>query len=200
MNDFEYLIAINAIILGLGVAHLLAGIGKTVYRLTGHGQPLKPGWIHFLWVANIFFWIIAYWWYTFGHAGAQEWTFGSYLLLLPFPVLVYLQCVILYPHRFEDVSDLDAYFMSTRRWFFGLVFVANGADWVLALADPQGTAAYVEQLGASVIVVVSTTAVIAIVGSIVEDRRLHIAMALGVLIMGAWQIFDDHPTLGAVQF
>lgn len=127
MDKFEYIIAINAIIIGLGIAHLLAGLGKTIYRLTGHGDPLKVSWIHFLWVANTFFWLIAWWWYTFGHAGAQEWSFGTYL-----PVIVYLRCVILYPHRFEEVRDLHSYFMATRRWFFAFV-LANRAP-VTALA------------------------------------------------------------------
>jgi hypothetical protein len=200
MDDFEYIIAINAIIVGLGIAHLLAGLGKTIYRVTGHGEPLTVSWVHFLWVANTFFWMIAWWWYTFGHANTQEWSFGTYLLLLPFPVILYLQCVILYPHRLDDVSDLQAYFMSTRRWFFALVFVANGADWILALVQPQATAAYVEELGLSIVVVVIFTALVAIAGIIVENVRIHIAMALASLLLGVWQIFDDHPTLGAVSF
>ena len=200
MNSFEYLIAIIAIILGLGITHLLAGLGKTIYRLTGHGSPLKLSWVHFLWVLNIFFWMVAYWWYTFGHAEAVEWTFGPYLLLLPFPVLVYLQCVILYPHKLDDVSDLGTYFMQARRWFFSLMLAASGADWILALIDPQATAAYVEKLGLSVVVVVVYTAIVAIVGMIVKDVRVHIALALSSLLLGMWQIFDDHPTLGAVPF
>ena len=144
--------------------------------------------------------MVAWWWYTFGHASATEWSFGTYLLLLPFPVIVYLQCVILYPHRFDDIPDLHTYFMSTRRWFFALVFVANGADWILALVQPKATAAYVEQLGLSIVVVVIFTALVAIVGSLVENVRIHISMALALLILSVWRIFDDHPTLGAVSF
>jgi len=55
MDSFEYIIALTAIILGLSIAHLLAGLGKTIYRLTGHGKPLKLSWVHSLWVANVFF-------------------------------------------------------------------------------------------------------------------------------------------------
>lgn len=200
MDKFEYIIAINAIILGLGIAHLLAGLGKTIYRSTGHGNPLTFGWVHFLWVANTFFWMIAWWWYTFGHANAQEWSFGTYLLLLPFPVIVYLQCVILYPHRFDDVADLNTYFMATRRWFFALVLVSIGADWIVAFAQPMEAAAYIDELGLSIVAVVAFTAMVAIVGSIIENVRIHILMAIATLILGVWQIFDDHPTLGAVSY
>ena len=114
--------------------------------------------------------------------------------------MVYLQCVILYPHRFEDVSDLQGYFMSTRKWFFALVLVATGADWIMALVQPQATAAYIEQLGFSIVVTVVFTTFVAITGMIVENVRVHIAMALASLMLGVWQIFDDHPMLGAVSF
>jgi len=200
MDSFEYFIALTAIILGLGIAHLLAGLGKTVYRVTGNGKPLKLSWVHSLWVANVFFWMIAYWWYTFGHSSQQEWTFGAYLLMLPFPVLTYLQCVILYPNEFEDIADLDEYFMSTRRWFFAVMLLAIAADWLLVFIDPQAMAAYLEHLGWSVIIVVIYMVVVAIVGSIVQNTRLHVTMAVGALILGVWQIFDDHPVLGAVPF
>ena len=121
MNEFEYVMALMAIILGLGITHLLAGFGKIIYRLTGHGTPIRFNWVHFLWVVNTFLWMVFYWWYSFSRVGREEWALASYLLMLPFPVFVYLQCVVLYPHRLDEVTDLGAYFMATRRWFFGLM-------------------------------------------------------------------------------
>jgi hypothetical protein len=200
MDQFEYIIAISAIIVGLGIAHLLAGLGKTIYRLTGHGRPLIVSWVHLLWVANTFFWMIAYWWYSFSHAHAEAWSFAAYLLILPFPVIVYLQCVILYPHAFEDIDDLHEYFMETRKWFFALILAAIGADWILVILEPEATLNYIDELGLSVIVVVLFSAVVAITGILSENIRVHILIAITSLLLGIWQILDDHPTLGAVSY
>ena len=200
MDSFEYLIAIIAIILGLGMTHLLSGLGKTIYRLTGHGKPLKLSWAHFLWVLNVLFWMISYWWYSFSHHNTETWTFGAYLIMLPFPIVLYLQSVILYPHQYEDVLDLDEYFLATRHWFFALMFVATAADWIIIFKEPTATLAYIDQLGASIIIAVTYTLVVAIVGSIVRDIRLHIAMPLIGLVIGIWQMFVDHPILGGITF
>ena len=79
------------------------------------------------------------------------------------------------------------------------MLVANGADWILALVQPRATAAYVENFGLSV-VVVTFTAIVAILGMLVQDIRIHIALALSSLLLGIWQIFEDRPPLGAVPF
>ena len=200
MDQFEYIIVVSAIIVGLGIAHLLAGLGKTIYRLTGHGKPLVVSWVHLLWVANTFFWMIAWWWYTFSHADAEVWSFATYLLILPFPVIVYLQCVILYPHAFDDIGNLHQYFMQSRKWFFALIFVANGADWILIFLQPEAIIAYVDKLRLSIIVAVLFTAIVAIAGILIENVRIHVLMAIASLLLGVWQIFDDHPTLGAVSY
>ena len=196
MNEFEYIMALMAIILGLGIAHLLSGFGKLIYRLTGHGTPIDFDWVHFLWVVNTFLWMVFYWWYSFSRVGREEWALSSYLLMLPFPVFVYLQCVVLYPHRLDEVSDLRSYFMATRRWFFGLMLLITLADFaeggLIGGTDPAAVA-YVESTGWSLILAVLFTVVAAVVGIVSSNGRVHIGLATVSIALGIWQQFDDHP-------
>jgi hypothetical protein len=203
VNEFEYVMALMAIILGLGITHLLAGFGKIIYRLTGHGTPLRFNWVHFLWVVNTFMWMVFYWWYSFSRVGREEWALATYLLMLPFPVFVYLQCVVLYPHRLDEVTDLGAYFMATRRWFFGLMLLITLADFaeggLFAGTDPAA-AAYLDSTGWSLLLAVAYTIFAALVGIASSNARVHIGLAAVSIMLGIWQQFDDHPVLGALSF
>ena len=201
MNKFEYIMALMAIILALGITHLLAGFGKIVYRLTGHGAPIRFDWVHFLWVVNTFLWMVFYWWYSFSRVDRETWALSSYLLMLPFPVFVYLQSVILYPHRLDDVNDLRAYFMASRRWFFGLMLLVIFADWFeasLVGEFGEGAVAYLDYAGWSIVVAVAFSVVAAIVGIASSNARVHIGLATATIVVSTWQVFDDHPTLGAL--
>ena len=147
--------------------------------------------------------MVFYWWYSFSRVGREEWALASYLLMLPFPVFVYLQCVVLYPNRLDEVTDLGAYFMATRRWFFGLMLLVTLADFaeggLIGGTDPAA-AAYLDSTGWSLMLVVAFTIFAALAGIASSNARIHIGLA-GVLIMlGIWQQFDDHPVLGALSF
>lgn len=196
MNGFEYVMTLVAIILGLGITHLLAGFGKVVYRLTGHGTPIRFDWVHFLWGVNTFLWMVFYWWYSFTQESRDVWEFSSYLLMLPFPVFVYLQCVVLYPHRLDEISDLRTYFMASRRWFFGLMLLVIVADWIEAISRLTDTATYLDATGWSMIVAVAFSIVVALVGFVSSNARLHIGLAIILIVLSIWQMFDDHPILG----
>lgn len=195
MDQFEYIMIPIGIISGLSIANLLGGFGKTVYRLSGHGAPIKTNWAHTVWVLNTAFWIIAYWWYQFNLSELDPWTLQSYLSALVFPVVLYVQTVILFPERFNDIEDVGAYFLDTRVWFFGLLLVANLAD----ILDGTFTSGlnYLLGLGASLLIVTAAAAIVVIVGIISRDLRVQLVM--GILFLGVqiWQMFNDHPFLGS---
>ena len=49
MSDFEYLSILIAIIVGIGIAHLLLSPG----RILGEAKSLNIGWVQILWTASI---------------------------------------------------------------------------------------------------------------------------------------------------
>lgn len=119
MSLFEYVMIPPAIVLGLAMTHLLSGAGRVVHRLAGHGSPVTLDWIHLLWVAHIFGWMVLFWWFSFAWQTSSEWSFAVFLFLVIYAVAMYLMCVVLVPWDLERVRDFASYFMTLRRWFFG---------------------------------------------------------------------------------
>ena len=195
MSPFEYVMIPTGIIVGLSIAHLLSGLGKTLFRLTGHGEPIRTSWVHTLWVLNSGFWLFAYWWYTFNQSGLETWPLATYLLLIVTPGVMYLQCVVLFPHRFDDIVDVGQYFLDVRKWYFGLYIVSTLVDfadgWIGVGPD------YLVGLGGSLLVIITLSIAIPAAGCIASSLRVQGGLGVLLLVAQIWQMFNDHPFLGS---
>lgn len=128
-GQFDYVMALVSIILGLGITHVLSAFGSAVHRLRGHGAPIRLDAVYLLWVASVMLWIVSFWWweFKFKELGTQ-WTYGLYLFMILYAVALFLLAVILVPKDMDGLDDSYAYFMSGRRWFFGTFMVCNALD------------------------------------------------------------------------
>jgi len=129
MEFFNYVMVLASVIIGLGVTHLLTGVADIVQ----HPLRAKIYWIHLLWVAATFLRAIFWWWFEFGYSGAT-WTFGLYLLVLGYALLIYLWCALLFPRNLDGYDGYKDYFYSRRKWFFGVGLAADLADIADTLA------------------------------------------------------------------
>lgn len=140
MSPFEYIMVLVSIVIGLAITHLLTAISAAVHRLRGHGERLTLDPVYLLWVGYVLIWLVSFWWYEFNfQALYEDWTFGLYLFVISFAILLFLLAAILVPHRMEGVKDSYSYFMEGRRWFFsvnilGVIFdivdtLLKGADY-----------------------------------------------------------------------
>jgi hypothetical protein len=120
LSPFEYVMVLVSIVIGLAITHLLSSVAEGVHRLRGHGEPLSLDPVYLLWVGYVLVWLVSFWWYEFNfQALRDEWTFGLYLFVISFAILLFLLAAILVPHRLNGVQDSYRYFMEGRRWFFG---------------------------------------------------------------------------------
>lgn len=125
MSPFEYVMVLVSIVIGLAITHVLTAIAEGIHRLRGHGEPLRLDPVYLLWVGYILVWLVSFWWYEFNfQAFRDQWTFGLYLFVISFAILLFLLAAILVPHRLSGVQDSYRYFMEGRRWFFGANIVA----------------------------------------------------------------------------
>jgi hypothetical protein len=114
-----------SIVIGLAITHVLTAMAEGVHRLRGHGEPLQLDPVYLLWVGYVLVWLISFWWYEFNFQALREqWTFGLYLFIISFAILLFLLAAILVPHRLSGLQDSYRYFMEGRRWFFGANSVA----------------------------------------------------------------------------
>lgn len=126
MTTFEYIAVLISIIVGLGIAHLLAGIG----RLIGDARDTDPYWIHLVWTAYMFFTLVFFWWWEFKFNTLEVWTFELYLFIILYAVVLYLAVVVLFPKDLPEGGDFKRYFFDRRAWFYGLLVVAGVMDLI----------------------------------------------------------------------
>jgi hypothetical protein len=180
VDTFGYVFILISIVVGLALAHLLHGIG----RLIQHPGRWANDAVHLLWVAYVFFFILAFWWWQYGYRGIGEWTFPLYLFLVGYAILLYLMAVVLLPDDLGEYDGFREYFLARRRWFFGLLAASKVVDAVDTLAKGD---TYAQSMGAEYWVQIGLYCVLAIVGSIWSARSFHAAFA--ALSLGATILF-----------
>ncbi len=127
MSAFEYLSVLLSIIIGVGITHLIMGLG----RLFSHSSGRKIYWIHLAWTLNLILYFVEYWWWMFNLRNLDEWSFLPYLIVLLEPSLLCLAGAILYPASMPPDLEFKTHFHTSRRAFFSVIFAITASDLVL---------------------------------------------------------------------
>jgi hypothetical protein len=188
MTTFEYVAVLVSIIVGLGLTHLLSGAG----RLIGTPRRVKAYWVHLVWSAYAFVYLVAFWWWEFQLSTVEVWTVQLYLFLLLYATLLYLLCVVLYPR--ESPSDFREYFFLHRKWFFGV--------WVLIyLVDIPDTTlkggAHLASLGIEYWATTVVFIALCLAAMITRNERFHGTFAVTAFAFELYQ-FSWTPHFGPV--
>jgi len=118
MHPFEYLSVLISIILGLAITQLLKGIRGILLA----GDRARLYWPALIWALILFLIAVQSWWAMFGLRGVQQWTFGSFAIVLLQTVVLYLVAGLVLPDLFrEDSLDLRLHYYGHHRLFFGLI-------------------------------------------------------------------------------
>ncbi len=129
MSPFEYAMVLISIIVGLGITHILSGLGAAVHRLRHHGPAIHLDINYLAWVGFIFFYLVHFWWFEFKwNELAPEFGVGLFLFLVLYAVSLFSLAVILVPHRLSGVADSWEYFLSIRPWLYGGLLLLNAFD------------------------------------------------------------------------
>jgi hypothetical protein len=124
MSSFEFVTVPVALIVGLGMAHLLTGLGRAVH----FRRRASLWWVHLCWTASVFFYLAVHWWNLFYSNDGSTWRFLEYLYLLLHSALPYFSAVLLYRPDPEGAPDIRTTFEANRRWFFGVWALTLVAD------------------------------------------------------------------------
>lgn len=136
MTAFEYLSVLISIILGLGIAQLLAGVGRWI-ECRRSLQPFLPT---VLWIGVLLLIHVQTWWTMFGLRGLTEWTFVKFAIVLLQPILLYLLATVASPAISDAGGSMRDSYFDRRPWFFGLLAsllaVSLGKDLLVSGALP----------------------------------------------------------------
>ena len=193
MSEFEYVMVLVSIVVALAIAHLLTALAAGVHRFRGHGEPIKFGAVFLLWVGFVLIWLVSFWWWEFKlQEVLTEWSYGMYLFVLGYSIILFMISHILVPHRMQGVTDSYAYFMEGRKWFFGALLFLIAFD----IADTflKGSAWGLRPI---VMVNYSVNITVAITCIFAERRSVQLTAAIVAFSAQLYYLFGELGVLGS---
>jgi len=194
-DQFQHVMVLTSIIIGLGITYILIGVGTVIERITGHGAALRLSWAHATWLLTLFVWMVSFWWWEFRLLTLlKSWTLAHYFFIITYAVLLFLLAVLLLPRDWATTESLDDYFLSKRRWFYPLYLIATFADIIDAWL--KGGWPYIKAGGVVVFAYWALAIPVCLVG--VRSKNIHIH-SFAAIIVCVWQliaVFEVFPKLG----
>ena len=69
MQAFEYLGVLVSVVIGLAMTHLVVGL----VQLIQSRQSVTAYWVHLVWVFNILYTLLGFWWFFYSWQSLPEW-------------------------------------------------------------------------------------------------------------------------------
>ena len=166
---YFHLRILMGVVVGLSLTRMLAGVAKFI----AHPGQKRLHAAHLIWVAVVIIMAIHFWWFEFGLIRIQPWTFELYVFVLTYAFLFYLLGTVLVPDEIDEYESYGDYFISRRRWFFGLLALTVPIDLVDTLAKGP---AYCRSYGPEYPVRLVGLLIVCAAGAWVRDRRAQIVL------------------------
>jgi hypothetical protein len=125
MDQYFHIRILLGMVLGLSITTLLKGLAQFVQH-PGR-QPVY--WVHIGWAVAMFQLLTHFWWWEYRLVHVVDWTYLTYAFLIGYIVLFYLLCTLLFPDDIRDYGGYRDYFLSRRKWFFGLMALSYVVDF-----------------------------------------------------------------------
>ena len=120
MTEFEYFSAVIAVILALGVTHLLGQIGL----IAQDRGAVRHHWIPSTWIVVVLMAHFFAWWNIWELKDSIRFTFPTFLYMLIGPTALFLAArTIVPPIRGSQTLDLERHYFSVYRLFFVLMAI-----------------------------------------------------------------------------
>lgn len=178
---FPHVRIVMGMVIGLAITRMLTGLASFIQHPGRHRLSL----LHMLWVGSILLELVLFWWWEFGLSRIPNWSFGIYLFLIGYAVVLYLLAALLFPDNISEYAGYEDFFIRRRRWFFGLLAAAFLLDIVDTLI--KGSEHW-SQLSGDYLVQVPIGLLLCLVAYISERRGVQIGLALTHLAYQAYWI------------
>ena len=178
-DAFFHIRILVGIITGLSLFRLLTGLARPAQ----HPEWKTIGYVHTAWAVYLLLTIVHFWWFEFGLSKVDKWTFGLYLFVIGYGILLFLICTILFPDQMDRYSDPEEYFFSRKAWFYSLlvaVFVVDIGDSAI-----KGQA-HLQALGLEYLMRQATMIALSLIAIFVRQRLYHAAFASAGILYQVW--------------
>jgi len=174
-------------ILGLSITRLLSGAAVFIQ----HPGRYRISWLHLGWTLLMFLLVIHFWWFEFQLRNLERMRFEIYVFVIFYCGIYFLLCSLLYPTDIAEYGSYEDYFLSRRKWFFGLLALLFAADMVDTAIKGQ---AYLQAHGTEYFLRAGATIAASIAAMFIASRRFHVAFLVVMLVYQAsWivRFYDD---------
>jgi hypothetical protein len=172
---FEHLQLIVTMILTLAVGRILNGFA----RILAHPGKVKLFLPHLLWGFSMLLFLMNFWWWEFKLSAVKSWTFESCFLVLVSAIVHFLLCALLFPDQMEEYKGFDDYFISRRKWFFGILascFLLDAADTSLRGMD------YINSLGIEYPIYILAYVGLCVASIFIKNYKFHLSFVVVSLL------------------
>jgi hypothetical protein len=177
---FPHIRIVLGMVIGLGIARMLTGIAGFIQ----HPERYRVSLLHMLWVGSILLELVLFWWWEFGLSQLPAWSFGVYLFLIGYAVVLYLLAALLFPDNIGEYAGYDDFFIRRRRWFFGLLataFVLDAVDTLIKGSE------HWNQFSGDYLIQVPIGLTLCLVAYLSARRWVHISLAgVHILYQAYW--------------
>jgi len=173
---FSYLGVLISVILGLALTHLLVGLSKTI-QLRG---SVRVYWVQIVWVFNVILYVLALWWGMFWWNKLQNWPIEEFLFIMAYSIVIFMLASLLFPWEFEQSLDLERYFFTNKRWFFGIFLAATLLDIPETL---QKGVSHLREVPAQYVIFIPVSLAILITGLLSSNRRVQGVLSIAWLFL-----------------
>jgi len=188
-NQFIHVRMVLSMVVSLSIARLLSGFA----RFAQHPGRLKAYGVHLLWALHMLILLIHFWWWEFALSRLGPWHFGQFAFVVGYSATLYLLCAILFPDDIAEYRGYRDYFMSRRKWFFGVMAIVLlldvGDTWLKGVP-------YLRAQGPEYLVKTVVGVVFYVMAPFVDAPRFHVALVWTSLAYQAWWILRLYDVLG----
>jgi hypothetical protein len=189
LEQFYHVRIIVGMVLSLSIARLLVGLARFIQ----HPSRDRIFFIHLGWVAWMFLAVIHFWWSEFAFAKIAPWTFSTYAFFILYAALFFLLCALLFPDDMKDYHGFEDYFMSRRKWFFGILALSFLIDVLDTALKGQ---AHFASLGIEYPIHTAAYVALSLIAMMTARRGFHAAFISTALVYHLIWILRLYPTLG----
>ncbi|HEY4202685.1 MAG TPA: hypothetical protein VGM83_19210 [Devosiaceae bacterium] len=179
---FPHIRIVMGMVIGLGITRLLMGIAGFVQ----HPGRARLSGIHLLWAGSMLLEMIHFWWWEFALFTISNWTFGVFFFLIAYCILLFLLVALLFPDNISEYDGYEDFFMSRRKWFFGLFAVTFLFD--IIDTEIKGSE-HLAKFGFEYAIQIPVAIGLCLLAIWTPNRRIHYALVIGHLIYQASWIF-----------
>lgn len=172
---FPHIRIVMGMVVGLGVTRLLSGVARIVQHPDRY--PLYP--VHLGWVLSVLLMLVHFWWWEFGLYHINDWTFGTYLFLISYAVVLFLLCALLFPESMTDYVGYKDYFLSRRIWFFGILASTYLFDYFDTLLKGKE---HLASLGPEYLLRLPVSIALCCLAMVTRNRIFHAVFVVATLI------------------